>query len=394
MEQRKIIAFIPVRGGSKSIPRKNIKPFCGKPLVYWTATALQQVVPVHKIVVATDSDEIADTVTGFGFDKVEIYRRSAENATDTASTESVMLEYIEAVQLAEENIFILVQATSPLTQTMHIEEALSLFFKGEFNSLLSCVVCKRFYWNEDGTSKNYDYMNRPRRQGFKGELMENGAFYINTVRNIKKYRNRLSGKIGIYTMPEYTSVEIDEADDWTILENMMYKYVLTRREKNPVKLFLSDVDGVLTDGGMYYSENGDEMKKFNTHDGLGFSLLRKAGIKTGIITSENTKIVERRAVKLKIEHLCQGAIYGGKLEVAQAICAKEGISLEETAYVGDDLNCFELLSRVGYPACPADATDKIRSIPNIKILEKKGGEGCVREFIDFILTFSDQGSTD
>lgn len=151
------------------------------------------------------------------------------------------------------------------------------------------------------------------------------------------------------------------------------------------KLFLTDVDGVLTDGGMYYSENGDEMKKFNTRDGMGFSFLRKAGIKTGIITSENTKLVERRAEKLKIDYLYQGANTGGKLQSALEICRKEGISLNEAAYIGDDVNCFELLSNVGFAACPADAVEKIKSIPNIKILSKKGGEGCVREFIEWIL---------
>lgn len=98
-------------------------------------------------------------------------------------------------------------------------------------------------------------MNRPRRQNFKGELMENGAFYINTVSNILKSGNRLSGKIGIYEMPEYTATEIDEPDDWTILENLMRKHVLSKRISQPqIKLFLSDVDGTLTDGGMYYSE--------------------------------------------------------------------------------------------------------------------------------------------
>ena len=80
-----------------------------------------------------------------------------------------------------------------------------------------------------------------------------------------------------------------------------------------IKLFLSDVDGVMTDSGMYYTENGDEFKKFNTHDGMAFNLLKAAGIKTGIITTENTKIVERRAAKLKVDYVYQGAGFKGKI---------------------------------------------------------------------------------
>lgn len=149
-----------------------------------------------------------------------------------------------------------------------------------------------------------------------------------------------------------------------------------------IKLFLTDVDGVLTDGGMYYSENGVELKQFNTRDGMGFKLLREAGIKTGIITSENTQIVYNRAKKLQIDHLYQGEIFGGKLKAAQEICLIEGITLSQVAYIGDDINCYELLSNVGYAACPADAVDKIKSIPNITILQRNGGKGCVREWIE------------
>ena len=380
-----VIAFIPVRGGSKSIPLKNIKDFCGKPLVYWSIAALQNTIKVDEIVVATDSEEIKKTVNNFYFDKVKIYNRSAENATDTASTESVMLEYISAANLKSDDIFMLVQATSPLTETKHFEEALDIYAQGHFDSMLTCVRNYRFFWSEDGTSKNYDYLKRPRRQDFEGELMENGAFYINTVGNILKDKNRLSGKIGIYEMPEYTATEIDEPDDWEILENLMYKYILSKQPKKEIKLVLSDVDGVLTDGGMYYSETGDELKKFNTHDGMGFQLLRENGIKTGIITSENTQIVDRRAKKLKVDYLFQGKGKGGKLAAALEICEKEGFSLENVAYIGDDINCLELLSSVGLAACPADALDKVKKIPNIKILSRKGGEGVFREFVEMML---------
>ena len=383
----KTIAFIPVRGGSKSIPLKNIKPFCGKPLVCWNIEALETCPKVDQVVVATDSDEIWTTVEKQNYKKTILYRRSAENACDTASTESVMLEYIHDAKLAEENIFMLVQATSPLTETIHFSEALQMYSKGEYDSILTCVRNFRFFWNEDGTSMNYDYMNRPRRQNFSGMLMENGAFYINTVKNILDNGNRLGGKIGIYEMPEYTATEIDEPDDWIILENLMRKYVLAHQieSKITIKLLLSDIDGTLTDGGMYYSENGDEQKRFNTRDGMGMGMLREKGIKVGIITSEDRQLNQRRADKLKLDFFYQGKKNGGKLAVAREICQKMGISMQEVAYIGDDVNCIELLSAVGMAACPADADSRVKAIPGIHVMTKKGGECCVREFCEMLM---------
>lgn len=382
-----VIAFIPVRGGSKSIPLKNIKPFCGKPLVCWNLEALEACPLVDNVVVATDSDLIEEVVRSRHYLKTSIYRRSPENASDTASTESVMLEYLSKANIPTDAIFMLVQATSPFTQTVHFTEALQMYENGVYDSILTCVRNKRFFWAENGESLNYDYKNRPRRQEFAGIMMENGAFYINTVKNISECGNRLSGRIGIYEMPEYTAAEIDEPEDWLYLENLMQRHIISNRKvvAKTVKLFLSDVDGVLTDAGMYYSESGDELKKFNTHDGMGFRLLREAGIKTGIITTENTKIVENRARKLNVDFLYQGRRDGGKLAVAKEICSNEGITLDEVAYIGDDINCFELLSAVGCAACPANALPKIKTIPGILQLQKCGGDGAVREFVEWIL---------
>lgn len=380
------IAFIPVRGGSKSIPLKNIKDFCGKPLVYWNIKALEDTSSIDKIIIATDSPEIEEAVKSFDFNKTEIYKRSVENSQDTSSTESVMLEYLNQSALHGDDIFVLVQATSPLTQSKDFSSALELYSSSDYDSLLTGVRFKRFFWNNDGTSKNYDYQNRPRRQDFEGEFLENGAFYINKIGNIFRDQNRLSGKIALFEMEEFTSFEIDEPDDWIIAEQLMKRHVIqSKKSHNKIKLFLTDVDGVLTDAGMYYSENGDELKKFNTHDGMGFDILRQNNIMTGIVTSEVTKIVERRAKKLKVDFLYQGKREGGKLEAALEICEKIGISIKEVAYIGDDINCLNLLSEVGLAACPKDALDKIKSIPGIQVMTLKGGEGCVREFIEIII---------
>ena len=151
-----------------------------------------------------------------------------------------------------------------------------------------------------------------------------------------------------------------------------------------IKIFLSDVDGVLTDGGMYYTENGDEFKKYNVYDGMGFQLLQKTGVKVGIVTTEDKKMNRRRSDKLGLDFNFHGV--NDKLQLITDLCEKENISLENIAYIGDDVNCFSLLSNVGIAACPNNAVAKIKAIPNIIQLKKNGGDGVVREFIELILS--------
>ncbi len=379
-----IIAFVPVRSGSKSIKDKNIKPFYGKPLIYWVLNALQNATGVNKVVVALDSNTYAELVKSFEFSKIHIYNRKPENAIDTASTESVMLEYLQSAGLENDDLFMLVQATSPLTTSVDIDSAIRQFAYSGKDSMISCVKTKRFFWKNDGTTINYDYQKRPRRQDFDGMFMENGAFYLNKVFNVLRDKNRLSGNIDIYEMPEYTALELDEPADWRIGEILMDEYGNKNKAQNrEIKLFLSDVDGVLTDAGMYYSEKGDELKKFSTYDGMGMKMLQAAGIKVGIITSEDRNLNRARVQKLKLDYDFHAQT--NKLETVEKLCKELNIGFENIAYIGDDINDFDLLSRVGIAACPANAVAKIKNITGIIQLEKSGGNGAVREFAELIL---------
>jgi len=183
--------------------------------------ALNDTAQVDKIVVSTDCDDIESVVNSLSFAKVEVHRRSLENAQDHSSTESVMLEYLNDASLDSEDIFVLVQATSPFTLPLHFKTALIKFHEEKLDSLLSVVKTKRFFWTEEGAPINYNFKSRPRRQDFNGCMMENGAFYVTKVASLLQYKNRLSGKIGVYEMPEYTSIEIDEPEDWIIAEALM-----------------------------------------------------------------------------------------------------------------------------------------------------------------------------
>ena len=221
----KNVAFIPVRGGSKSIPLKNIKEIAGKPLVYWTIESAANCEGIDKVYVSTDSDKIKEVVEkydGVNKNKVEVISRSSETASDTASTESAMLEFAENYDF--ENI-ILIQATSPLLSSDNLQEGIEKLDK--FDSIISLVEQKRFYWknNSDGSVEptNYNYLKRPRRQEFDGNLVENGAFYITSKERLLDTKCRISGKIGSCIMPEETYFEIDEPSDWIIIENLLKK---------------------------------------------------------------------------------------------------------------------------------------------------------------------------
>lgn len=223
------VAFIPVRGGSKSIPLKNIKKINGKPLVYWAVKAACGCKYIDKVYVATDSKRIKETIEKIKngtdpdlFLKTEIIGRSDETASDAASTESVMLEFAEKYDF--DNIA-LIQATSPLLQAEDLDRGFSVFQSEWTDSVLSVVRQKRFFWNNDKNGYahpvNYDVFHRPRRQEFDGCLVENGAFYITSKANLLSTRNRVSGNIKTVEMNEDSFFEIDEPGDWIIIETLM-----------------------------------------------------------------------------------------------------------------------------------------------------------------------------
>lgn len=385
------VAFIPVRGGSKSIPLKNIKPINGKPLVYWTIRAACGCEYIDKVYIATDSDRIKQTVQDFKtgnestlFKKAEIIGRSAQSASDTASTESAMLEF--AAQYEFDNI-VLIQATSPLLTSADLARGFEAFCEPGTDSVLSVVKQKRFHWKNTvsgfAVPTNYDVFNRPRRQEFDGYLVENGAFYISTKTALIKYQNRVSGHIKAVEMDEDTFFEIDEPSDWIIIEALMKKNGISALSEIPkIKMFLTDCDGCLTDGGMYYSEFGDELKKFNTRDGMALALLKEQGIITGIITSEQAELNHRRAEKLKLDILEAGC--KDKAKAVESLCKQYGITPAEIAYVGDDRNDLDVIKMVGYGCCPADAIPEVKKAAKY-IAAAKGGKGAIREIAEKIL---------
>jgi len=172
---------------------------------------------------------------------------------------------------------------------------------------------------------------------------------------------------------------------------------------NKVRLFLTDVDGCLTDGGMYYSAEGEVLKRFCVYDGMGMVCLQQAGIPCGILTSENSAVVKARAEKLKLQYLYLGV--GSKvnpdcltkLQAAQQICDQLGITLDDVCYVGDDINDIDLLRAVGFPCCPSNARPEVKAVArsngakaDVHVLATPGGQGAIREITDQIRLKAEQ----
>ncbi len=154
-----------------------------------------------------------------------------------------------------------------------------------------------------------------------------------------------------------------------------------KKLENLPKLIFTDIDGVWTDGGMYYDQTGNELKKFHTYDAYGVTLCKRKNIPVVILTGEDTNIVLRRAEKLEIDYLYQGVT--DKLTLAKEICKKFNIELKNTAFIGDDLNDIELLNEVGFSASPPNAPSYIKNKVDY-ITELEGGKGAFRDFIEYI----------
>jgi YrbI family 3-deoxy-D-manno-octulosonate 8-phosphate phosphatase len=150
--------------------------------------------------------------------------------------------------------------------------------------------------------------------------------------------------------------------------------------KSEIKFLGLDVDGTLTDGGMYYTESGEEFKRFDTKDGRGIIELQKQGVKVGLLSSGfKTKIIEGRAKTLSLKNFYVGT--EPKIDILQQWCKDMDIDMKEVAYIGDDINDRDIINAVGFTACPADAMPSIKKIVDV-VLTNKGGYGCVREFIE------------
>lgn len=258
-----VVSIIPARGGSKGIPRKNLKSLLGKPLIAHTIQQSLASSYVDQTIVSTEDLEIEETSRKYG---ATILRRATNLATDITPTESVLIDVIEQLHAKgiDPDYIVLLQPTSPIRRSFDIDCAIEMLIDGNADSLLSVYENRSFLWTRDNKPLNYNYADRPRRQDKKWEFVENGSIYITKRDVFVKFKNRLGGNILTYPMPEWASKEIDEPSDFELIEYLMRQKIPCLLEGfGKISLLIFDVDGVFTDGSVYVDEKGREMLKFS-----------------------------------------------------------------------------------------------------------------------------------
>lgn len=385
MKKKNIVAIIPARGGSKSIPGKNIASFCSKPLIAWTITQALASKYIDKVYVSTDDKKIARISEKYG---AEIIDRPRLISNDTSSSEDALLHALSKIEKRlKVDLVVFLQATSPCRTENDIDNAVKKMLPGKVDSLFSVTEPGdlTLWQNKNGNlnSLTFDYKNRGRRQDRAPLLMENGSIYIFKPEILKKYNNRLGGRIAVYKMKYWQSFQIDEPQDLEICEYFMKTKVLKGSGAPAIEdaqLVVYDFDGVLTNNKIFLREDGLESAVFNRSDGLAISLINKLKLPQIILTTETNKIVEMRAKKLRIP-VIKGV--KDKKKVLSDYCRKNNISLKRVIYVGNDINDLGAMKMVGHSVCPADACDEIKNISKI-VLNAKGGDGTARELLNYI----------
>ncbi|NJB81742.1 acylneuraminate cytidylyltransferase [Wenyingzhuangia aestuarii] len=378
-------AIIPLRKGSKSIIGKNKRKMVGRPLFTWV---LKEAIfsNLDEVIVFTDDLTIIEFIEKeyTWTPKVKAILRNDENANDTASTESVLLEFSELVNY-KYDILCLLQATSPLTTSESINDCLNSIVEKKYDASLTVVNTHRFTWNTNGTPQNYDVFNRPRRQDFEGLLIENGAVYCTTKTAFINSKNRVSGKIKLVYMPEDSLVEIDSMTDWLIVEELLINRLKKQKNTNKITHVVLDVDGVFTDGTVSFTKDGEHTKSFDMRDGMGLEILRGLGIEVLVMTSEKSELVAARMKKLQIDQVYLGV--KDKFALLQQIRQEKQITLGNIAYVGDDVNDLANICSVGWSIAPYNATNIVKQNADT-VLTKNSGSGAIREACEFILNYN------
>jgi len=380
----KKIALLPLRHGSKGIPGKNVKKMLGRPLYSWVlAEAIASDLDV--IFVATDYEPWAEQIRKeyHWCPKVQVFMRSAHSATDTAATETVMQEW--AAQYREPyELLVLLQATSPLTTAADINRVLEAMYQGA-TSALTVVRTHRFIWDEKGEPLNYNPLQRPRRQDFDGLLVENGAVYATTRLAFEQSHCRMSGCIQTVEMPDDSLTEIDTLTDWDWVEQRLAQRAISQKQQGLITHLVLDVDGVFTEGGVYYNAEGEALKRFDMRDGMGLEIIRQQAVEVIVITSEASALVASRMKKLGISDVFLGV--KDKFAFLRHHFKHLQLSWAQVAYVGDDVNDLAGMCTAAWSFAPANATLDVQRWADIQ-LTHPSGHGAIREVCQWITHYN------
>mgnify|MGYP005832476315 CR=1 FL=1 len=354
-------------------------------ITVWQAA---QSVSISRIVVSTDDEEIAAAAERFG---AEIIVRPPNISDDAASSESALLHSLDSLRDREgyePDLVVFLQCTSPVRNQGDIDRAIATLVSEEADSLLSVAPSHRFLWsrvNGNARPLNYDPVHRPRRQERMSEFVENGSIYVFKPWVLRRFRNRLGGKIALFEMDEASSFEIDNAFDFELVQWIALSRGVpmpSHETLSDLRLLVLDFDGVLTDDRVLVIEGGTEAVWCSRGDGMGIGLVKKTGLPIVVLSRETNSVVADRCRKLGIPSY-QGI--DNKETFLESYCRDSGIPLQQVAYVGNDINDIECMKLVGLPIAVADAHPEVRKTARL-VLNAAGGKGAVRELCELILT--------
>lgn len=383
----KAVAIIPARGGSKGIPRKNARPLAGKPLVAWSIDEARAARHVDRVVVSTDDAEIADIARRYG---AQVVMRPDELSGDSASSESALLHSLDelAAEGYEPELIVFLQCTSPLTIAADIDGTIDAMREQHAQTALAVIDFHYFVWQQDETANafgiNHDKSVRLMRQDREQQLLETGAIYVMQTAGFREKKHRFFGKTATYIMPQHRRLEIDEPVDFEVAEHLLrHRLSQEAQSQLPQKIdaVIFDFDGVFTDNGVIVNQDGVESVRCDRMDGLGINMLEKAGVPMLVLSKEPNPVVMARCQKLRLE--CLHGI-DEKGPALRAWLNERGYKLENTVYIGNDVNDEPCLKIVGCPVVVADAHPSVKPLARI-ILDQPGGRGAVRALCDIII---------
>jgi YrbI family 3-deoxy-D-manno-octulosonate 8-phosphate phosphatase len=371
----RVLAVVPARGGSAGVPLKNLATVGGVPLVARAVRACLRAELVDHVVVSTDHAGIAEAARQAG---AQVVDRPGELSGATASSESAVLHALDALG-AEPEVVVLVQCTSAFIDPADLSAAVRKVLDGEADSVVSGLPTHEFLWTAAGAGVNHDPAVRPRRQDREPQFRENGAFYAMRAAGLREHGHRFFGTVAVQPVSPRHAVEIDEPEDLELVRALAP--FVDEPEPIDVDAVITDFDGVHTDDRAYVDSEGREMVLVSRSDGMGVSLLRKAGVKLLVMSTEHNPVVAARARKLGVPVL-QGL--AEKRTVLRDWLAIENLDPARVAYVGNDVNDLGPMAEVGWPIAVPDAHPRVRAAARV-VLTRPGGDGAVRELCDRVV---------
>ena len=399
------LAVIPARGGSKGIPRKNVLPLAGKPLIAYNIEQAFLSHLVTRVVVSTDDAEIGAVARQFG---AEVVWRPAEISGDTASSEAALLhvlEYLETTEAYQPDLLVFLQCTSPLTLAQDIDGTIQALLDQGADTSLAVTPFHYFLWQSregDAVGINHDKAVRLLRQQREPQYLETGAVYVMKAPGFRSAGHRFFGCTAMYVIPPERRLEIDDPVDFDVAQVLLSqqhaRQVVEGRGgrtsipagpapakpeplPQPVGALILDFDGVFTDNRVLVMQDGREAVWCSRADGWGIARLKQAGVPILILSTETNPVVQARADKLGLPCL-QGQRV--KWDALAPWLADQGIDPGHVVYVGNDVNDLDCMQHVGCAVAVADSAPEVLQAADL-ILAQCGGNGAIREICDRIL---------